>query len=151
MNISCSKLILKLPGTVPGSDMEGLSSSLLTLMFVLPPSHPLHPFLSLQAKAAQASHPTWVQVQITRPPKPRKMQLPVKVGIWYSLPRSGPPPSIIPAIFRKGIPPPPPCSFFVQCYQHTRNEKNFVSAPTCCFSWFKLVRKDLRYFCRTKA
>lgn len=58
MNISCFKLSLKLPGMVPCSDMEGLSISLLILMFFLSPSHPLHLFLPLQAKAAQASHPT---------------------------------------------------------------------------------------------
>lgn len=56
MNISCFKISLKLSGTSPGFDMEGLSSLLRILAFVL--SHPLYLFLLLQAKAAQASHPT---------------------------------------------------------------------------------------------
>jgi len=56
MNISCFKISLKLSGTFPGFDTEGLSSLLLILAFVLP--HPIYLFLPLQAKAAQASHPT---------------------------------------------------------------------------------------------
>lgn len=44
MHISCFKLSLKLPGIVPGSDIEGLSISELILMFVL--SLSLSPSLS---------------------------------------------------------------------------------------------------------
>lgn len=39
-----------------------------------------HVFLWLQGRAVPAFPPTWVQVRIRRPPKLRRMWLPVKVG-----------------------------------------------------------------------
>lgn len=145
MNISCFKLSLKLPGIVPGSDIEGLSISELILMFVLslspslPPSPPLSPF----AGKGSSSISSDVSSSTDHTPTKAQKNAATSEGRQLVLITQVRPPSRILAVFRRGAPP--PHSFCVQQHRSAGNLKTVLPLNSFhLYLWqFLLHLKDM--------